>query len=141
MVNTLGKDTKGILSFSLREYIRDNKQYMPCVIPDSLERIDLFILFLNKHKVILDWNAEGVHIHQLSDVQEYDTNTYLSFKTKLCIAVSKGKAKCEIPTYTHGSYSLYWVSILRAIHNTEKTMNVKITVISENTIKIGRRLW
>jgi len=89
-------DIKGMITFSLREYLKDQKDFMPCDTTSIIEKSSIFIQFLNSHDVILEYVDGGIHTHPC-DGQLHDKNLYLSFKTQLCIAIAQRKKEFDLP--------------------------------------------
>lgn len=131
---------KGVITFSLREYIREKRYYMKCNISSLKDKSEIFISFLNINNVVLSWDNHGVHIHPLHDDVIIDKHLYLTLKTRLYLAASKGEKECTLPLNLLLPDVTYWLTVLRAIHSTRKNMYVHAHLISLNTVRIRNKL-
>ena len=132
----MSDDIKGIIIFSLREYLKDKKPFMPCDTSSIPDKSDIFLLFLNSHDIVLQYGSSGIDLYWLDDQSPIDRNLYLSFKTRLCIATTDRLKEFELPPRINISYPIYWLTIKRVIKNTRDTMKVKIHLKSEDKVRI-----
>lgn len=133
---------KGILLFTLREYIREGKNCMQWSEKDNQYQEYLLLHFLNHHKTVLTWIDKKMYIHN-RDENITLSSVYLHLKTRLYIAISNGDTTFDIPPMTDISQYIHWMSLLSIFSDTERDMKVSIHLMSKNKIRISKRflLW
>lgn len=111
-------------------------------IPTEDDRSHLFITYLNKRGIILEWLHDGLNVHTITGSKSsIDRNLYNLVRYQLCILSYNGGGIYHLPDNSSYSWVVYWISIITAMNRSKELMNTHIYLSSRDTITIRDKLF